>query len=47
MGAVSTINNGKVWIDENLDAETKTVIAAVATRPAPAAGWKRQRWMHN
>ncbi len=31
VGAVSTINNGKVWIDETLDAETKTVIAAVAT----------------
>lgn len=31
VGAVSTINNGKVWIDQNLDAETKTVIAAVAT----------------
>jgi hypothetical protein len=31
VAAVSTINNGKVWIDDSLDAETKTVIAAVAT----------------
>lgn len=30
-GAVSTINRGKVWIDESLDSETRTVIAAVAT----------------
>jgi len=31
VGAVSTINRGKVWIDERLDAETRTVIAALAT----------------
>jgi hypothetical protein len=31
VGAVSTVNKGKVWIDESLDAETRTVIAAVAT----------------
>lgn len=31
VGAVSTVNKGKVWIDQSLDAETKTVIAAVAT----------------
>lgn len=31
VGAVSTVNKGKVWIDTNLDAETRTVIAAVAT----------------
>ncbi|MCB0534239.1 MAG: hypothetical protein H6574_23940 [Lewinellaceae bacterium] len=31
VGAVSTINKGTVWIDERLDAETRTVIAAVAT----------------
>lgn len=29
--AVSTINRGKVWIDESLGSETRTVIAAVAT----------------
>ena len=28
VGAVSTINRGKVWIDESLYAETRTVIAA-------------------
>jgi hypothetical protein len=31
VGAVSTLNKGTVWIDPDLDAETKTVIAAVAT----------------
>lgn len=31
VGAVSTINKGEVWIDQSLDAETKTVIAAIAT----------------
>lgn len=31
VGAVSTMNKGKVWIDESLDTETRTVIAAVAT----------------
>ncbi|AEI49904.1 hypothetical protein [Runella slithyformis] len=31
VGAVSTINNGTVWIDESVDAETSTVIAALAT----------------
>ena len=31
VGAVSTMNKGKVWIDNQLDAETRTIIAAVAT----------------
>ncbi len=31
VGAVSTLNKGTVWIDESLDSETKTVMAAVAT----------------
>jgi hypothetical protein len=31
VGAVSTVNKGTVWIDGSLDAETRTVIAAVAT----------------
>lgn len=31
VGAVSTVNKGTVWIAPGLDAETKTVIAAVAT----------------
>ncbi len=31
VGAVSTVNKGEVWINDNLDTETKTVIAAVAT----------------
>lgn len=31
VGAVSTLNKGKVWIIDDLDAETKTVIAAIAT----------------
>lgn len=31
VGTVSTINRGKVWINESLDANTRTVIAAVAT----------------
>lgn len=31
VGAVSVMNKGKVWIDPQLDAETRTVIAAVAT----------------
>ncbi len=31
VGAVSTLDRGKVWIDESLDAETRTVIAALAT----------------
>ncbi|MFN8302896.1 MAG: hypothetical protein U0U46_10405 [Saprospiraceae bacterium] len=31
IGAVSTVNKGKVWIDESLDAETRTVVAAIAT----------------
>lgn len=31
VGAVSTVNKGTVWIDPQLDAETRTVIAAVAT----------------
>lgn len=31
VGAVSTMNKGKVWIEQSLDAEMKTVIAAIAT----------------
>jgi hypothetical protein len=31
VGAVSTMNKGKVWIEQSLDAETKTVVAAIAT----------------
>ncbi len=31
VGAVSTVNQGKVWIDEQLDVDTRTVIAGVAT----------------
>ena len=31
VGAVSTVNRGKVWIDESLDADTRVVIAALAT----------------
>jgi len=31
VGAVSTVNRGKVWIDESLDAHTRVVIAAMAT----------------
>jgi hypothetical protein len=31
VGAVSTVNRGKVWIDNTLDANTRTVIAALAT----------------
>jgi hypothetical protein len=31
VGAVSTINRGKVWIDESLDATHRTVLAALAT----------------
>lgn len=31
VAAVSTLNKGTVWIDPNLNAEMKTVIAAVAT----------------
>jgi hypothetical protein len=31
VGAVSIVNKGTVWIDESLDSETKTVMAAVAT----------------
>lgn len=31
LGAVSTMNKGKVWIDPSLDASTQTVIAAVST----------------
>jgi hypothetical protein len=31
VGAVSTLNRGKVWIDESLDAETRTVLASLAT----------------
>ncbi|MCC7506825.1 MAG: hypothetical protein IT259_16085 [Saprospiraceae bacterium] len=31
IGAVSTVNKGTVWIDESLDAETRTVVAAIAT----------------
>lgn len=31
VAAVSTLNRGDVWIDESLDANTRTVIAAVAT----------------
>ena len=31
VGAVSTVNKGTVWIDQSLDAETRTVIAAIAT----------------
>lgn len=31
VGAVSTMNKGKVWIEQSLDDETKTVIAAIAT----------------
>lgn len=31
VGAVSTINKGEVWIDESLDAEAKTVVAALST----------------
>lgn len=31
VGAVSTVNRGTVWIDESLDTQTRTAIAAVAT----------------
>lgn len=31
VGAVSTVNKGKVWIDESLDADTRLVLAAMAT----------------
>lgn len=31
VAAVSTVNRGTVWMDETLDAETKLVIASVAT----------------
>lgn len=31
VAAVSTVNRGKVWIDETLDNETKVVVAAIAT----------------
>ena len=31
VGAVSTLNKGSVWIDPNQTAETRTVIAAIAT----------------
>ncbi|MCW5920751.1 MAG: hypothetical protein KIS77_00260 [Saprospiraceae bacterium] len=31
VGAVSTVNRGTVWIDQRLEAETRTVIAAIAT----------------
>lgn len=31
VAAVSLVNKGKVWIDDSLNAETRTVIAAVAT----------------
>ncbi|TNE60425.1 MAG: hypothetical protein EP344_07270 [Bacteroidetes bacterium] len=31
VGAVSTVNKGTVWIEPGLDAETRTVIAALAT----------------
>jgi len=31
VGAVSTVNRGKVWIDASLDADTRVVIAALAT----------------
>lgn len=31
VGAVSTVNRGKVWISESLDHETRLVIAAIAT----------------
>lgn len=31
VGAVSTVNRGKVWIDESLDAHTRVVVAAIAT----------------
>jgi hypothetical protein len=31
VGAVSTMNRGKVWIDETLDPDTRVVIAALAT----------------
>lgn len=31
VGAVSMVNKGTVWIDASLDAETRTVLAAVAT----------------
>jgi hypothetical protein len=31
VGAVSTLNNGTVWIDPSLDAETRTILAALAT----------------
>jgi len=31
IGAVSTINNGKVWIDEDLDSETQLILAALSS----------------
>ena len=31
VGAVSTINRGKVWLDASLDSETRLALAAVAT----------------
>ncbi len=31
VGAVFTLDRGKVWIDESLEANTRTVIAALAT----------------
>lgn len=31
VGAVSTLNNGTVWIDPSLDAEIRTIMAALAT----------------
>lgn len=31
VGAVSTVNRGKVWINETLDAETRVVLASMAT----------------
>ncbi len=31
VGAVSTVNRGEVWIDESLDTENKTIIAALST----------------
>lgn len=31
VGAVSTVNRGKVWLDKNLDPQTRIVIASLAT----------------
>lgn len=31
IGAVSVINNGKVWVDKNLSADMKLVVASIAS----------------